>query len=199
MATLLFDLYGVLLKVQDDAALRRVEAATGGDSAIWEAYWDLRYDLDAGLITDEQYWSMFSERTGLQFDVEAARDADYAGWLESDPAMVAKVVALKEAGHTVGILSNIPKELSRRVQQVNGEWLDKLDAVTYSCDLGVAKPNPQAYAMACEALGADPRDVIFLDDNEINVKAARQLGMKARLFTGIGDVDAALADAAESD
>ena len=36
--------------------------------------------------------------------------------------------------------------------------------------------------MACERLGRQPAEVLFLDDNEPSVEAARQFGMHGILF-----------------
>ena len=39
------------------------------------------------------------------------------------------------------------------------------------------KPDPRIYHIACERLGVQPAEAIFLDDLGVNLKAARALGM----------------------
>ena len=51
------------------------------------------------------------------------------------------------------------------------------DVVLESSKLGVRKPDPRFYAMACEAVGVEPSEVVYLDDLGINLKPARVLGM----------------------
>ena len=46
-----------------------------------------------------------------------------------------------------------------------------------SCVTGVRKPDPRIYLIACEGLGIDPPQAVFLDDIGANLKPARALGM----------------------
>ena len=44
--------------------------------------------------------------------------------------------------------------------------------------MGVRKPEPRFYEIACERLGVGPADCVFLDDLGINLKPARAMGMQ---------------------
>jgi len=57
------------------------------------------------------------------------------------------------------------------------EIMSLFEVVIESSKVGVRKPNPKIYVMACEALGVAPEGAIYLDDLGINLKPARQLGM----------------------
>jgi FMN phosphatase YigB (HAD superfamily) len=48
-------------------------------------------------------------------------------------------------------------------------------------EIGVAKPDPRAYLLLCEQLGATPEEVVFLDNRTANVDAARRLGIHGLL------------------
>jgi putative hydrolase of the HAD superfamily len=67
------------------------------------------------------------------------------------------------------------------------------DAVLESSALGVRKPDPRFYEMACEAVGVLPDEAVFLDDLGMNLKPARALGMRTIKVT---DPDEALAELA---
>ena len=54
---------------------------------------------------------------------------------------------------------------------------DEFDAFIESYKVGLRKPDPRIYQMACDALGVEFKQAIFLDDIGVNLKAARQLGM----------------------
>ena len=112
---------------------------------------------------------------------------DYRGWLAPDEEMVAYVTEMINQGERVGLLSNIPRDLARRVRKQHA-WLDKFNAVTMSCDLGVAKPHPEAFKAALQNLGSTPEDTVFFDDNPDNVAAARALGITGVVFRNIDDV-----------
>jgi putative hydrolase of the HAD superfamily len=51
------------------------------------------------------------------------------------------------------------------------------DAVLESRVLGVRKPDPRFYELACDELGVSPDQCVFLDDLGVNLKPARSLGM----------------------
>jgi putative hydrolase of the HAD superfamily len=58
------------------------------------------------------------------------------------------------------------------------EILALFDLVLESSKVGVRKPDPRFYEMACEALSVAPDEVVYLDDLGINLKPARGMGMR---------------------
>src|SRR5262249_60370776 len=70
------------------------------------------------------------------------------------------------------------------------------DEIISSHEVGVSKPDPRIYEIACERLGVLPEEMIFLDDVEPNVAAAQDLGAHGILFTttsqAITDIKSAL-------
>ena len=65
------------------------------------------------------------------------------------------------------------------------------DAVLESRVLGVRKPDPRFYEIACSTLGVDPTESVFLDDLGVNLKPARLLGMHT---IKVSDPDEALTE-----
>ena len=192
MSALLFDLYGVLLKERTDAGRRRVELAVGGDAGIWPVYEDLRPAYDSGDVGDERFWRQLQVRAGLApFDIVEAVEADWATLMAEDPDMVALVLSLIDAGVCCGILSNVPAGLAGRARKQHG-WFQRFDAVTMSCDIGLIKPDPRAFAVALDAMGATAKETVFFDADPVNVKAAEEFGLRAVLFTGPASVREAL-------
>lgn len=53
------------------------------------------------------------------------------------------------------------------------------DGAFYSFQLGHAKPAPEFYTTIIARLGVDPREVLFIDDTQANVDAARAVGLLA--------------------
>lgn len=49
--------------------------------------------------------------------------------------------------------------------------------VIESSRVGIRKPDPAIYRMACDALEIDPSEAVYLDDLGINLKPARAMGM----------------------
>ena len=46
----------------------------------------------------------------------------------------------------------------------------------------MAKPEPAVFELACRRLGLLPAECIFVDDYDVNVKAAQDAGMAAVVF-----------------
>ena len=61
--------------------------------------------------------------------------------------------------------------------------------VVESSKLGLRKPDPRIYRHACDLLGVQPEECIYLDDLGINLKPARALGMRT---IKVGDPDVAI-------
>jgi putative hydrolase of the HAD superfamily len=57
------------------------------------------------------------------------------------------------------------------------EVMALFDAVIESSRVGVRKPEPRFYELACARLGVEPAEVVFLDDLGLNLKPARAMGM----------------------
>ncbi len=54
----------------------------------------------------------------------------------------------------------------------------------FSHEMGVLKPDREAFEFVVEALGCAPEQILFLDDNEINVRGARAAGLRAQRACG---------------
>jgi len=58
--------------------------------------------------------------------------------------------------------------------------------------IGWVKPDPEAFQHAIERLRCAPAEVLFLDDSELNVAAARDLGLRAVRVRGAAEAEQAL-------
>ncbi len=70
--------------------------------------------------------------------------------------------------------------------------LQAFDHCFASFELGAVKPEPQAFAAVIERLAIDPAEILFLDDTEVNVGAARRAGMRAAHTPGVAAARAAI-------
>ena len=59
------------------------------------------------------------------------------------------------------------------------------DGLFFSCDLGVAKPHQDFYRLVARELGHACDELLFFDDLEANVEAARTAGWVAERFTTV--------------
>ena len=114
-----------------------------------------------------------------------------AGLVDIDPIDV--LAALGSRGGTRDFMVDLVRDLRARGMKTGivtnniaefGEFwrpiipLDELfDDVVDSSEVGVRKPNPAIYRMACERLAVEPRDAVFIDDYEGNVAGAIAVGL----------------------
>jgi putative hydrolase of the HAD superfamily len=69
------------------------------------------------------------------------------------------------------------------------EIMTLFEHVVESSKLGLRKPDPRIYRHACDLLGVQPEECVYLDDLGINLKPARALGMRT---IKVGDPDVAI-------
>jgi putative hydrolase of the HAD superfamily len=71
---------------------------------------------------------------------------------------------------------------ARRREQERYHFDEITDLIVYSHEVGISKPDPRIYQLACARLGVQPAETVFLDDNQLMVDGARAVGMQAVLF-----------------
>ncbi len=111
------------------------------------------------------------------------------------PGMVAALKACKAAFRVGCITNNIGGDDDPVAHHAVREVLALFEVVVESSKVGLRKPDPAIYLMACEALGVAPADCVYLDDLGINCKPAAALGMHAIKVTGEAQALADLAAA----
>ena len=95
---------------------------------------------------------------------------------EIRPRMVAAIDACRRRYKTACLTNNFSSP-ERVVSEAVAEVYALFDAVLESRALGVRKPDPRFYELACATLGVRPEESVFLDDLGVNLKPARALGM----------------------
>jgi putative hydrolase of the HAD superfamily len=171
--------------VEDVALLERAAGRSGG--AFWDAYWQHRPDYDRAAVTVEAYWAAVLGEPVERAAIEALIALDIASWLHLNPPAVEAVGRARGRGLRLALLSNAPHEVADAVDAA--EFATMFEQRIFSCRLGLVKPDPAIYAGALELLGAEPAEVIFVDDRPANVEAARALGIRAHLFRDPAGID----------
>ena len=189
-AAVVFDLFGVIACAQSPAGQAEILAAAGVPAGrareFWRAYWGLRPPYDRGRLAGPDYWRSVAGAVGTTFtraQIAGLTAADCGSWRAVDPRMLDLLDVLARSGLTLGLLSNIPPELAAEFRQRHA-WLDRFAVVGFSCRIGHVKPEPAAFDWCISTLGVEPARILFVDDREENVRAARARGMQGHLFTG---------------
>jgi len=103
-----------------------------------------------------------------------------------DPNVLDMLEKIRAMGIKTGLVSNASCE---EITAWEDSPLSKLiDAAVFSCEVGFTKPGPEIYLTACEQLGVDPRECIYVGDGGSNeLPGAAALGMKIRRATWFTD------------
>ena len=114
--------------------------------------------------------------------------AYWTRWPETLAEPIAGTVEIIDELGRAGVprcaLSNFARAtFARVVEDPRFAVLHRLDGWLLSGDVGVIKPDPAIYAMACERFRVEASHAVFIDDRLDNVDAARNFGMTALLFT----------------
>ncbi|HET9608264.1 MAG TPA: HAD-IA family hydrolase [Acidimicrobiales bacterium] len=97
---------------------------------------------------------------------------------------------LKTALITNNFVPTAPEQGGTRAGPM-AEVFGHFDVIVESSRVGVRKPDPAIYRLACDELGVEPDEAVFLDDLGINLKPARAMGMTT---IKVADPDEAIAD-----
>jgi putative hydrolase of the HAD superfamily len=105
--------------------------------------------------------------------------------VDIDRDVVAAVLALRADGVRCALATNQHPERAAYMRENLG-YDAVFDDLFYSCDLGVAKPDPAYFTEAVRRLGTEAGRTLLLDDNRDNVAGAEDAGLMAELFATDG-------------
>jgi epoxide hydrolase-like predicted phosphatase len=82
--------------------------------------------------------------------------------------------------YKIGFLSNIAQDATAEI--FSKDDLSLFDDILLSCDVGLAKPDPDIFNLAARRLGITPEECLFTDDLERHIRGAKSVGMHTILF-----------------
>jgi putative hydrolase of the HAD superfamily len=161
--------------------------------AFLAEYWNWRRAYDLAELDAKGYWQQVG--TGLAKDFGGTEISEFirldsASWLRLQAGTVALIEDLAGAGHPLALLSNAPLELATEIREL--PVAAHFGHLIFSCELKLAKPDPRCYGRALARLGANPDEVIFIDDRAENVAAAAELGLSSVHFTSTDETRVAV-------
>jgi len=190
-----FDYGMVLTGLPDASAHAELERITALSAERLESlYWIDRHALDEGKLTGLEFWQKLVRDVGLSLSPEQIEELnlwDARMWTTANPAMLAWQLKLKERGILTAILSNMSDNVHANMER-EFSWLSRFDVLVWSYQLRMAKPDPAIYRHVLKELKIPAEETLFVDDRQVNVDAARALGMKALLFTNVEQLRADL-------
>jgi glucose-1-phosphatase len=179
----LFDVGGVLLRTEDLAPRRKWEQRFGlPEWGLAEIVFSnpVARRSSLGQASQAEIWAEVARRLSLNSEELEALKLDFWKGDVWDEALLGFIRSLRPRLKT-GIISNAWLEAWELVKtQVNQETFD---AVLFSSEEGIEKPEPEIYQRALARLNVLPAEAIFVDDMPKNVEGARAVGMVGVHFT----------------
>jgi putative hydrolase of the HAD superfamily len=191
----MFDYGGVVSHPPTQHDLTLLAGVAGAPvPALAQRYWKWRRAYDLAELDTPGYWRQVGRGLGRDYsDAEIAElnRLDRASWLRLQAGTIALIEDLRAAGLPLALLSNAPWELAAAIGGL--PVASHFGHLLFSCELKLAKPDPECYMRALARLGASAEEVIFIDDRSENVTAAAALGLQPVHFSSPGEARAAVA------
>lgn len=134
--------------------------------------------FEAGEISFSEYWSAFAADNGYDDWRMLFRDlAMHLPHRFGDQDAYALMADARAAGYKVGVLTNDGVGIAGRDFFGTLPEFQALDAFVDAREFGAAKPDPEPYLRAAEALDVAPGRVLFLDDAQYCIDGCERVGM----------------------
>ena len=187
---LVFDMGGVLVELGEPATV---------------------FGLDTGAERFLEHWLMSDtvrdfERDAIDIDTFARSIVTEAALPYDAAEFVRRFMAWPRSAFpgATRMLDSIPGEITRVLLSNTNRyhWHEAgladalsphLDRIFLSFETGHLKPDESAFTHVCESIGCAPDQVVFFDDNPLNVRAARAIGIRAIRTRGIDELRNAIA------
>ena len=138
-------------------------------------------DLDRGTLGHDEAAQRFSRRLGIEEEETRAMLEAVPESLVPIPETLDIIHRLNNAGTPLFILSNIGHWTLERLLEAHDFW-DIFQGCIFSCEVGMIKPEPEIYRHLLDAYDLVPEETLFIDDLDVNTRAAEALGIRTIQF-----------------
>ena len=181
--TIIFDIGNVLMDFNfqicfrayapDEETYQKILKATV-QSPVWA-------EFDRGIWTDEEILEGFIQNEPSIEPILRKMFERLEGIIRQRDYAIPWIKELKSRGYQVLVLSNFPKKVYDLFQD-EMTFLNEVDGGILSFRDRMIKPDKEIYTLLMERYDLIPQECVFLDDLEVNLKTAKELGMHTILF-----------------
>jgi putative hydrolase of the HAD superfamily len=193
ITTVIFDLYGTLVDSptwqNHRAILTEIAGILSVPAERFIEEWNSSYPQRARgeLPSTEAAIVHLSGLLGADPDEMAVREAcrlrtEYTRMiLTPRPDEVPTIERLRSMGLTIGLITDCSPETSGLWEEL--PFASIFDATIFSCAVGVKKPDPEIYGIACSRLEVRPEAVLYVGDGSSQeLTGAQAVGMRPVLI-----------------
>ena len=172
----IFDIYGVL-GLNGWQAFKHKHFESRPEA--WDALREIGRQVDAGAMETHELVSAVAKAANVP-EAEVAKQLDDT--IANEPLL--DYIRSLRPEYKIGILSNASKpDIVEQIFSPEDQVL--FDAVVTSYHSGHTKPEAQMFVFACQKLGVDPTECLFIDDQQRHLSAAADYGMRTVLYTSV--------------
>ena len=197
---IIFDLFGTLVDSYSVQGYNRLltdmasalELPSEDFSKLWR---DTTYERGIGIFkTTEESIRYICNKLIVSVSDENIRKCEQIRLENTRKALTPKngavdiLKSLRGLGYKIGLITNCSADVP--LFWKNTEFSHFFDVTIFSASVGMKKPDPKIYNLACEQLGVEPNECLYIGDGDSNeLSGASQLGMDAVMIRDPNEID----------
>lgn len=189
---ILFDLGGVLLRLRDPISTFELEMDESEFLRTWIMSPAVRA-LESGQIDGKEFAQRIVREMKLPMEWQELLKR-FDNWPAGFYPEAIDLIERVASQYTCAILSNTNAVHWEKVD-VDKHFGDNFDRYFLSYESGLLKPDQASFLQVIENYACLPQEILFFDDNPVNVKAAQDEGIAAIRIEGPDELEIALTDA----
>ena len=177
--------FNSLLAERLDAPLKEIERVMSTpENDLW--------DMDE--IDDDTFYTFLLNELSMPMEKKSILRKFVLDDFYVDQELLAYIKNLHRS-YSTALLTNFPAHLHDFMKT---DWImdGAFDHLIASCDVKLLKPDTAIYKLTLERIGYRAEETVFIDDREVNTKAAEKLGMNVIIYQNrpqtINDLEAIL-------
>lgn len=193
ISAIVFDLGGVLVELNH----QKVNVPWFNNELSAKTNWHqwltspLSQQLERGQISPSEFAQGYIRDNGIQMESSEFLE-HFRSWVTGFYPGAFALLKQLSRHYPIAVFSNVTEV----------HWpplyaqLQDSGSVSYffaSYEMGMAKPDPASFEHVANTMGHDPKKILFVDDNPINVESARHSGFQAEIVSGFDQILPALA------
>ncbi|MCU0422640.1 MAG: HAD family phosphatase [Bacteroidia bacterium] len=181
ISTIIFDLGGVILNLDQDKTIRAF-SRLGIDLEAVQLQTDVLHLFEKGKINADTFRQQIKNILKGEITNQQIDDAWNAMLLDLPNERLQMLAELRKNA-TVILLSNTN---SIHIDAFNNyfnqtypdlNWTSFFDKVYYSYEIGLRKPDAEIYSYVLNQMNLKAENVVFIDDSKLNLKGANTVGI----------------------
>ena len=180
--TVLLDLGNVVLGIDFRRVFRAWASSAEVPESIFYDGWalDQAYkDHEIGKIDFHAYTQALSDRFGVNLPIDAWQSGWNDIWTEPFHSVIDLLPEVAER-YNLYAFTNTNDTHAAHWRDLFGHSLDSFDDIFVSSEIGLRKPDQQAFDYVCQCMSTPSAQVVFLDDSLENITGAQTAGLDAR-------------------